>query len=544
MSTKVVVGLVVVALVAFLICGGAGAFWYLKHQGPADVGPLSGQALALPADTALLGGFDAKGFFASPGYKQVASGDLPSTGKSPEEAAAAKKQFRENLEKGLAEGEAKLGVRIDRDVDRVVVGMSNVAAPVPDVVMLALGRFDKAKIKTAVEASIKGEGRTSTTRTVAGVEVIEMTEPGKPSVLLAVPDGGRLVLGSEGGVTAYLTAQAASKKPLEGNASLIGLVKGLDATSGYWLVADAPLVARGEKEAGPGAASMFPMPKNLTLNGKFSGSLTLAAEMADDAAAKQVSSMLDGGLAMVKGTASQNPQVEKVPGAKQMLDSLAVKAEGKKVTLSMSSPSGGGATLAGVIAEVIVPQLAGALGGMAGGMPGGMPGGEPGGEPGVLSEGMEPSPEEPSMMSDATPPPAPDGPPATEAPKPVRTPRPVRPKPVVRATPTPLPAAPEAPRVPSGPVRVGGDIREPRKVKNVAPVYPDLARRARVQGVVILECTISAQGTVSDVKVLRGQGMLDQAAIDAVRKWVYEPTLLNGTPVPVIMTVTVNFRLN
>lgn len=537
MSTKVVVGLVVVALIAFLVCGGVGAFWYLKHQGPADVGPLSGQALALPADTALLGGFDAKGFFGSAGYKQVASGDLPSTGKTPEEAEAAKKTFRENLEKGLAEGEAKLGVRIDRDVDRVVVGVSNVAAPVPDALMIALGRFDAAKIKGAVEASIKAEGRTSTTKTVAGVEVLEMTEPGKPSVLLAVPDAGRLVLGSEGGVTAFLTAQSEGKKPLEGNASLMGLVKGLDAGSGYWIVADEPLVARGQKEAGPGPASMFPMPKNLTLSGKFEGSLALAAEMADDAAATQVSSMLDGGLAMVKGSASSNPQVEKVPGAKQMLDSLAVKAAGKKVTLSMSAPSGGGASLAGVIAALVVPSLQSAIGGMAGGMPAG--------EPGTMTEGMEPSPEEPSMMGEATPAPAEEEAPAvTQAPKPAATPRPVRPKPVVKATPTPRPAAtPEAPKAPSGPVRVGGEIREPRKIKNVNPVYPELAKRARAQGVVILECTISAEGTVTDVKVLRGQPMLDQAAIDAVRKWVYEPTQLNGIPVPVVMTVTVNFRL-
>jgi len=93
-------------------------------------------------------------------------------------------------------------------------------------------------------------------------------------------------------------------------------------------------------------------------------------------------------------------------------------------------------------------------------------------------------------------------------------------------------------------VRVGGQIKEPRKLRNVNPVYPDIAKQARVQGVVILECTISPQGKVTNVKVLRGIPLLDQAAIDAVRQWVYTPTLLNGVPVPVIMTVTVNFRLN
>jgi protein TonB len=105
-----------------------------------------------------------------------------------------------------------------------------------------------------------------------------------------------------------------------------------------------------------------------------------------------------------------------------------------------------------------------------------------------------------------------------------------------------LPDAPPPP--PQQAVRVGGQIKEPKKLKNVTPEYPDIAKQARVQGVVILECTISPQGKVTDVKVLRGIPLLDQAAIDAVRQWVYTPTLLNGVPVPVIMTVTVNFKLS
>lgn len=102
---------------------------------------------------------------------------------------------------------------------------------------------------------------------------------------------------------------------------------------------------------------------------------------------------------------------------------------------------------------------------------------------------------------------------------------------------------PDAPP-PQQAVRVGGQIKEPKKLKNINPTYPDIAKQARVQGVVILECTISPQGKVTDVKLLRGIPLLDQAAIDAVKQWVYTPTLLNGVPVPVIMTVTVNFRLN
>jgi protein TonB len=102
----------------------------------------------------------------------------------------------------------------------------------------------------------------------------------------------------------------------------------------------------------------------------------------------------------------------------------------------------------------------------------------------------------------------------------------------------------EDPEPPAGPVRVGGQIHPPRKLKNVDPVYSDLARQARVSGVVILEATISKDGRVTDVKILRGAPLLQDAAVDAVKQWVYSPTLLNGEPVAVIMTVTVNFRVS
>lgn len=110
--------------------------------------------------------------------------------------------------------------------------------------------------------------------------------------------------------------------------------------------------------------------------------------------------------------------------------------------------------------------------------------------------------------------------------------------------PAPGPASPTAgTRAPREVVRVGGAIREPRKLRHVSPVYPDIAKQARVQGIVILEATISPAGKVSKVRVLRGVPLLDQAAVEAVKQWEYSPTLLYGEPVPVVMTVTVNFRL-
>lgn len=93
------------------------------------------------------------------------------------------------------------------------------------------------------------------------------------------------------------------------------------------------------------------------------------------------------------------------------------------------------------------------------------------------------------------------------------------------------------------PVRVGGNIRPPARIAFVEPAYPAVARSAGVQGVVIIELVIGTDGAISNARVLRSIPLLDQAALDAVRQWRYEPTLLNGAPVPVIMTATVNFSL-
>lgn len=102
---------------------------------------------------------------------------------------------------------------------------------------------------------------------------------------------------------------------------------------------------------------------------------------------------------------------------------------------------------------------------------------------------------------------------------------------------TPPPPAPPSTR----PLRVGGDIRAPRKLHHVAPVYPAVAAQARIAGVVILEATIAPSGEVTNVTVLRSVPLLDGAAVAAVRQWRYDPPRLNGQPVAVLLTVTVQF---
>jgi protein TonB len=106
------------------------------------------------------------------------------------------------------------------------------------------------------------------------------------------------------------------------------------------------------------------------------------------------------------------------------------------------------------------------------------------------------------------------------------------------------PPAPKRETPPDMPVCVGGAVRPPQRVRSVAPVYPTVARAARVHGLVIIEATIDVEGRVQDARVLRSNStLLNEPALAAVRQWTYTPTLLNGVPVSVVMTVTVHFQL-
>lgn len=108
---------------------------------------------------------------------------------------------------------------------------------------------------------------------------------------------------------------------------------------------------------------------------------------------------------------------------------------------------------------------------------------------------------------------------------------------------TPVIDAPPPPPPPARPYRPGPLIKEPIKLLDVRPIYPDVALQARIEGVVIIEAVIGPTGAVREARVLRSRPLLDEAALTAVRQWKFTPTLLNGVPVPVAITVTVNFTL-
>lgn len=105
------------------------------------------------------------------------------------------------------------------------------------------------------------------------------------------------------------------------------------------------------------------------------------------------------------------------------------------------------------------------------------------------------------------------------------------------------PPLPDPPPPPTKIYRAGQGVREPRRIAGGAPEYPVIARNARVQGTVVLEAIINERGGIERIRVVKSEPLLDGAAIAAVRGWRYTPTLLNGVPVSVMMTITINFTL-
>jgi len=138
-------------------------------------------------------------------------------------------------------------------------------------------------------------------------------------------------------------------------------------------------------------------------------------------------------------------------------------------------------------------------GGVVGGVPGGVPGGQMGGVIGGVLGGV-----------------------LSTAAKPVAAPPPVK----------------------SAPIRVGGRVKAPRAIFQVPPAYPPLARQARIEGQVQIDAVLDENGSVVEMKVVSGPALLYQAALEALRKWKYEPTYLNDQPIAVQLIVTVTFVLS
>ena len=142
--------------------------------------------------------------------------------------------------------------------------------------------------------------------------------------------------------------------------------------------------------------------------------------------------------------------------------------------------------------------MSGAMG-VVGGVPGGVPGGTPGGVIGGII-GAVPA----------------------AAPPPVKEVK---------------PATPQR-------IRVGGNVQAANLIKKITPPYPPLAKQARIQGTVRFTAIIGKDGTIQNLQLVSGHPLLVPSATEAVKQWVYRPTLLNGEPVEVITQIDVNFTLS
>jgi protein TonB len=117
---------------------------------------------------------------------------------------------------------------------------------------------------------------------------------------------------------------------------------------------------------------------------------------------------------------------------------------------------------------------------------------------------------------------------------------------VPTAAPPPPPPPPKKEEKPVTPqrIKVGGNVQSAKLVRQPRPVYPPLAKQARISGVVKLSAIISKDGTIQHLEVISGHPLLVPSALEAVKQWVYQPTLLNGEPVEVQTQIDVNFTLS
>jgi periplasmic protein TonB len=112
----------------------------------------------------------------------------------------------------------------------------------------------------------------------------------------------------------------------------------------------------------------------------------------------------------------------------------------------------------------------------------------------------------------------------------------------------PPPAPPDPPKraeqAPTSPLHVSGGVQAAKLIRRVIPIYPQLAKQARISGAVHLVGVIGKDGAIQNLQVVSGHPLLVNAAVEAVRQWLYRPTLLSGEPVEVIAPIEVNFNLN
>lgn len=332
------------AVAGAVVVGRGSVAWSQERK---DTGPLPAEAFALPADIGVLAGIDARAVFASAEYKMLMAGQA-----LPGMPTAVPAEVRESMARGLKELHEKTGVDLERDLDRIVVAAGDFAGKEPRFAVLALGRFDSARISDAFARD--SGGQTLGRRTVAGRPLLVLSKEGKPETALFAGDGA-LLFGTAPLVEAAAADQAQGRRPLAANAGLVGLVGRLDpATSIFFAVGPTAIAAM---RRGSGAQPPpFPLPDALTMAARFGGGFEIVAEMPTEPDARNMADVARGGLAALRMRMSQGPQMGGSEGFKTVMEGLEVTAEGRRARLSAPGP-GGGVMGIGVIAAIAIPSL-------------------------------------------------------------------------------------------------------------------------------------------------------------------------------------------
>lgn len=331
-------------------------------QAQSATGPMPAEALALPADGVLMG-LDARALFTSAIWTQLSTGRLAALeGNVPaDQLAKLQTELRDNIAKGLAETEKTTGLRLDKDVDRMAIAMSGFDQKDPLIAVVALGRFDPARITAAVEASQKTSGASAAHRAAEGGQLLMWNKAGKPDFAMMI-DTGSAIFGSASLVERTVANRAKRVNGLAAAPRLQGLVKALRPDAGFWIAADETVLDKAKPA--PGAPPPpFPVPRAMTLTGQWDGGLELAGEMADDTAAKNLADVIRGGIGMARMQAAQPPaagatgeQQRQQKAVMELLSSVEVEQQARTVKLT-SNAAGGGTAGLGVVAAIAIPSL-------------------------------------------------------------------------------------------------------------------------------------------------------------------------------------------
>jgi len=321
MSRSRLVLLFSMSVVVVGVVAGLGALWFDSAR--AAVGPLTGEGLTLPADTRFLIGIDVQRFVSSPFWERYGTQE----GMRP---------------KGLRDLEEKTGLDPARDVEQVVMAGSGPVGSRTRPLLLAVGRFDPARIgetaKSAGGASV---------RELQGVPLYTFSASragGTPEeATLAVLDRGTLLFGPTAKVEETVASRARGEVPLRQNTQLLGLVEKVKPGFTFWMVGDRTLLEQMPKaipapgaggSGGAGASMALPPLEALTVTGDLDPQVSLAivGQAVDDASATKLADVVRGLVALVSLQAQQKPELQ------QLTSAISVATEANRVLVSARLP--------------------------------------------------------------------------------------------------------------------------------------------------------------------------------------------------------------